>query len=442
MRQLSIQVEEGRGREVLQAAADHEAVNVLQFEAHDGEKPVDAVVLHLENDRVEAFIEQLKGLSGLSLSLLPHEVQAFSTKEEATERQTQMARHRSPTEIYVRGLRSSGTWGSFLGYAVVAGALSWVGLFTNTIFLLVAAMLVAPFPSPAMNAAVATAQGDRRLLGHSLVRYGVALLIGALMAVVLSVLYQQQLVTDLMQAVSFISETSVILPLMAGVAGGVHVSTSEENSLVSAAGAGMLVAAALSPPVAAVGMAAALGEWALAKNAFFLLLLQIVGINLTGTVVLRLYGMSTRESWYGRSSQAVQVVSYAVTLLALSALLFWQFSSSPELLRSTRAQEATAIAQEAVHASPVARLVGAEVRFASASEGGGVLVSRLYVRPAAETGENSDERRLKQHIRARVTEALRQRNFESDLLVEVTVLGSAGGAERGQGKAGPLPQGP
>ncbi|MGH2416529.1 MAG: DUF389 domain-containing protein, partial [Microcystaceae cyanobacterium] len=41
--------------------------------------------------------------------------------------------------------------------------------------LLVAAMLIAPFAGPAMNTAIATAWGDRKLLWRSILRYFAAL---------------------------------------------------------------------------------------------------------------------------------------------------------------------------------------------------------------------------------------------------------------------------
>ena len=290
---------------------------------------MDTVVLHVENDQVEELIEQLEDLPGFSASLFSHEVQVLSSHSESPEKQTQEARPRSPLEVYLRGLRSTGTWKSFLCYAVVAGTLSWVGLFTNTVFLLVAAMLVAPYPSPAMNAAVATARGDAGLLGRSFLRYFAVLGVGVLAASLLSVLFQQQIITDLMRTVTYVSQTSFILPLMAGVAGALYLNESEESSLVSAAGAGMLVTAALSPPVAAVGMAGALGEWTMAKRAVFLLLLQVVGINLTGTLVFRLYGMSPHGAWYERGNRRVQGAAYAITVVLFAGLLLWQFIWRP-----------------------------------------------------------------------------------------------------------------
>ncbi|MGB3613274.1 MAG: DUF389 domain-containing protein, partial [Elainellaceae cyanobacterium] len=62
-----------------------------------------------------------------------------------------------------------------MSYAAIAGIVVWVGLYTNSSFLLTASMLIAPFAGPAMNVAIATARGDTALLWRSLLRYFSAL---------------------------------------------------------------------------------------------------------------------------------------------------------------------------------------------------------------------------------------------------------------------------
>ena len=50
------------------------------------------------------------------------------------------------------------------------------------------------------------------------------------------------------------------------------------------------MAASLAPPTGLVGMGAAMGELDMAKPASLLPLLQLLGINLAGAVVFRLFG--------------------------------------------------------------------------------------------------------------------------------------------------------
>jgi hypothetical protein len=163
----------------------------------------------------------------------------------------------------------------------------WVGLLTDTVFLLVAAMLIAPFAGPAVNAAIATARGDAGLLGRALARYLAAV------------------------ATATVSGVAVLLPLAAGAAGALQLVQSERSSLVSGAAVGLLVAAALAPPAGVVGMAATLGAWEMVGNAAFLLALQLAGINLAGALVFRLSGVTSRGSRYPRGRPWVVSVALA-----------------------------------------------------------------------------------------------------------------------------------
>jgi uncharacterized membrane protein len=137
--------------------------------------------------------------------------------------------------------QSVGSWKGFLGYAAVAGFVVWIGLYTNTTYLLVAAMLIAPFAGPAMNVAIATARGDRQLLWRSIVRYFAALAVTIAVAAALSLILRQDIATSLMIERSQISSVAVLLPLAAGAAGALNLVQSDRSSLVSGAATGMYV---------------------------------------------------------------------------------------------------------------------------------------------------------------------------------------------------------
>ena len=404
MRLLFVQVEKGHGDAVARAAGSHQSKNTLRFEASTGEEPADVLLLRLENDDVEALLDELEPLPGLVVSWTSHEVLTLSSDAGPGEEQVTAAQPLSPIEVYLGGLKSLGSWGSLSVYALIAGALSWIGLFTNTVFLIIAAMLVAPYPSPALNTAVATARGDGRLLGRSLLRYFYALLLGVAASYGLAHAFSQDVVTDLMATISYVSATAFLLPLLAGTAGGLFLSQSEESSLVSAAAAGVLVTAALSPPVAVAGMALALGEGAMVKRAVFLLVLQIVGINLTGMLTFRFYGVSAAGAWYRRGRQGVSYAVAAVTVVAFAGLLVWQFTNAPALRRPTVAQDALALVQQTVREDPHVRFVTAELHFAPAQapEEKAVLVGTVYVRPGAGRKPPHLARRIRRRIQKRL----------------------------------------
>lgn len=345
---------------------------------------------------------------------------ALSPPASEAPQQVKNVEERSPIEIFLGGLQSVGSWRGFLGYAVMAGFVVWIALYTNTIYLLTAAMLIAPFAGPAMNVAIATARGDSQLLRRSILRYFAALAVTIITAAILSLIMQQDIATSLMLEQSQISSVAVLLPLAAGAAGALSLVQSEGSSLVSGAATGMLVAASLAPPGGIVGMASTIGRWDLVVSGLFLLLLQLVGINFTAALLFRFFGLSAQGVRYKRGKRWLFPVAFAFTVAVLASLLTWQFSSSPDLQRSTLAQRANAQIEEVVSQSPLVNLVEANVRFTRADiQGQNTLLCVVYVQRQEGVTVPSEE------IRSRLTQAIQtllQQNLNMTPLVDVSVL--------------------
>lgn len=421
MRQLLIQVPQGCGKTVLDVAKACDGINLAQFEATGVDQSLDLVFVHVSNGKVEELLNKLQDVPDLSFTLLPTGVMALHPPADAAPDQVTNVEERSPIEIFLAGLQSTGSWKGFLSYAAIAGVVVWIGLYTNTSYLLVAAMLLAPFAGPAMNTALATARGDRQLLWRSIVRYFAALSVTIATTALLSWVLQQQIPSNLMIDSSQISTVSVLIPLAAGAAGALTLIQSDRSSLVSGAATGMLVAASLAPPAGIVGMAGAIGRWDLAINGLFLLLLQLGGINLSAGLLFRLFGLSTQGSRYQRGKRGVFPLAVGLSALVLTGLLIWQFSNSPNLERSSRAQRATAEVQQVVQQNHFAQLVEANVRFTRANiQGQNTLLSVVYVQRQSEATQSAEQ------IHAELTQAIQTRllkqGFNATPLVNVIVL--------------------
>jgi uncharacterized membrane protein len=287
--------------------------------------------------------------------------------------------------------------------------------------LLVAAMLIAPFAGPAMNTAIATAWGDRKLLGRSILRYFAALAVTIAATWLLSLILRQEIPTSLMVESSQVSAVAVILPLAAGAAGALNLVQSERSSLVSGAATGMLVAASLAPPAGIVGMASAIGRWDMVISELFLLFLQLCGINFSASLLFRIFGLSAQGTRYGRGKKRVFFSALVITVIALAGLLTWQFSNSPNLQRSSLAQRANAQVQKTVEQVGLAKLVESNVRFTRSNiEGQNTLLSVVYVQrqPGVTASTEEIRHRLTQSIQ---TQLLKQ-DFNVTPLVDVNVL--------------------
>ena len=422
MRRLLAWVPEGVGDQVREAAHRHGGTDAVSFSGEDGNgSPVDLVLLHVPNRRVGDLLNALSEVDGHRISMFPHEVLNLKPPPGEAPQQVKDVTLRGPLEIFLGGLQSVGSWGGFLGYAAASALVAWVGLYTNTVYLLTAAMLIAPFAGPAMNAAVATARGDASLLGRALGRYlaGLALAIGT--AGLLSLLFDQRIATTQMAQTATISAAAVVLPLVAGAAGAINLSQSERSSLVSGAATGMLVAAALAPPAGLVGMSVVIGEWDMAKSGLFLLGLQLVGINLSGAVVFRLVGLNPAGSRYSRGRGWVEKVSLLATFLALGGFLLWQFGDAPGLQRATLAQRAEATAQEVVRTDGSLHPIQISATFAEADiPNQNPLLVTAYVKRVPSAKRSTEA--LEQDLRQQIGRELRREIPNATPLVDVTVL--------------------
>jgi hypothetical protein len=142
MRQLLVQVPRGHGADALASARAHDGVNLARVEASDGERPVDLAIVHVSNDRVESLVGALERLPELRVTLVPQGVMALRPPAAEATEQVLDVEARSPIEVFLAGLQSVGSWRGFLSYAAGAGVVVWIGLFTNTAYLLVAAPTV------------------------------------------------------------------------------------------------------------------------------------------------------------------------------------------------------------------------------------------------------------------------------------------------------------
>ena len=421
MRQLLVQVPQGYGKEVVEIAEAHQALNLIQFEATSSSKPVEVVFIHVSNRKLESLLKKLEPIPELHITLIPRGVITLQPPPEEAPQQVTDVKNLSPIEVFLQGLQSVGSWTGFLGYAALGGVVVWIGLFTNSSFLLVAAMLIAPFAGPAMNVAIATARGDKTLLGRGLLRYFSALGVTIAVACLLSLVLRQSIATSLMVDSSQVSAVSVLLPLAAGAAGGLNLVQSERSSLVSGASVGMLVAASLAPPAGLVGMATALGRWDMVTSGVFLLLLQLAGINVSATAIFRLYGLTAQGARYSRGKKWVFPSALAVTVVALVGLLGWQFSNPPNLMRSSQAQRANAEIQQLVNDSGLVKLVEADVRFTRSNiQGQDTLLSILHVQRSE--GVTLSSEAIRDRLSNDIRQRLRQEDYNVTPLIDITVF--------------------
>jgi uncharacterized membrane protein len=422
MRQLLIEVPRDQGKDALEILKDHGAVNMSLLEGTRDETPIDLIIAYVSNRKVERVIDALDGWDDLRLTLSPHGMMPLRPPSEKTAEQVTDVSTRSPIEVFLGGLQSIGSWRGFTAYAVAAGVIVWVGLTTNTVYLLIAAMLIAPYAGPVMNTAIATARGDARLLGRSILRYCAGLLFSAGSTAFLTFMAHLESPTALMVDVSKVSATAILLPMAAGAAGALNIIQSERDSLVSGAAVGMLVAASLALPAGLVGITAIIGRFDMLVDTIFVLLLQLIGINLAGSLVFRLFGLSSSGARYPRGRPWIFPVALLSAIVVLGGLVTWQWSVGPDLHRPTIERMAETAIEEGIRSIDVAVPIEVNARFTRPQ----IERQRRTLLVVAYVKRKDGGNRTTKEIASRVADSIRQsllaKHFQVTPVVQVNVL--------------------
>ena len=220
MRQLILKIPKGNKEQVFNAVEEFHGKNTifLPNEEHD------VYYVYLPNKKVNDFLKRIDEFEEPEVSLIPRGVITMYPPASEAPDQVADVQPKSSLEIYLGGIQSVGSMFGLIGYSLVAGIIVWIGLFTSTSYLLVAAMLVAPFAGPAMNAALGTAAGKTDLLKSSLSRYAIAIFTGIIASFLMTLLFPLKTLTPLMEEVSQVSKFAVLLPLVSGFAGALNLS--------------------------------------------------------------------------------------------------------------------------------------------------------------------------------------------------------------------------
>lgn len=269
-----------------------EATNVVRSPAAGRQPAGDLVAADVSREAASLLIEDLRELDidrvG-SITAIPVEL-ALSPAAESI--RARAGRHRaSPVvweQVAERASDAIELRPEYLVFMGLAAVIAMVGLITDSIILLVGAMILGPEFGPLAGACVAIVLRQRSMAVRSLS----ALTVGLALAVAVS-----WGATELARLVGFAPDDpgvevltdfvshpnrwSVIVALAAGVAGMLSLTTIKSGALV-----GVLVSVTTIPAAAMIGVAAAYGDWTQLEGATLQLLTNVGCLLLAGVGTL------------------------------------------------------------------------------------------------------------------------------------------------------------
>ncbi len=187
----------------------------------------------------------------------------------------------------VERIQSSSEWNfDFVALLSLATLIAGLGLIRNSASVVIGAMLVAPLMTPIVGSGLGLAQGNIRLIRDALGTVVRGFVTAFWIGVMLGVFACSELTTEMLSrgAPTFLD---LIVALVSGVAAAYAMG---RPNLLSAL-PGVAIAAALVPPLATSGMAAAQLQWPLAWGALLLFLTNIIAIILGTTTTFWMVGI-------------------------------------------------------------------------------------------------------------------------------------------------------
>ena len=165
-------------------------------------------------------------------------------------------------------------------------AIATFGLLSNSVAVIIGAMIIAPLMSPIRGLAFAALEGHILLFRKALV----AIIAGTIIAIILS--YSIGYLVGFPEFGSEVLARSKpnLLDLGIAVAAGGISGFAKVQPKVSGTLAGTAIAVALMPPVCVIGLGLSQGNWALSTGASLLYLTNLLGITLSCMLTFLLAG--------------------------------------------------------------------------------------------------------------------------------------------------------
>jgi uncharacterized membrane protein len=360
MRWLQVQVPPADADRVLELARQHGARSPAAVQAEDCR----IIFATVPNDRCGSFIDAVsRDVGAASFVLMPLGALPLQAPLDEVADEVRDVSRLSTLELVLASLQSVGSWRGIILFSVLAGLIGTYGLIFDASYLLVAAMLINPMGAPALVGVTGLAIGDAKMFGRGALRFATSLTVQASAALALGLAYGLQISTAMMEQVASLSNWAVLVAFAAGAAGAQSKVKSDRDSLVSSTAAGFMVAAALAPPAAVLGLSVALGRTDYMGLMAFLLALQFLAITLGGWCVFRGFGVRPSEPSIGRGSARMRTALLVAVAAGTLALVAWQTTQEPRFTRADLSRTALEIARDAAERTDGAYLVESSGRF-------------------------------------------------------------------------------
>ncbi len=321
-------------RDTVLAALDEEGIDYAITDETSGREYTAVVWFPLPTEAVEPVLQILreKGIEREAYTVVVNAETVLSKRfEELEERyaEEEKSEDRIAREELIASARDlSPTWTTFLIMTVISAVVATAGVLLDSPAVVVGSMVIAPLIGPAMATSVGTVVDEPDLFVRGVKLqvggFAVAIASAAVFAWIIKTIHLIPPGIDVFSIRQVESRLapdflSLAVALGAGVAGALSLSTG-----VSAALVGVMIAVALIPPTAVIGIGIAYGNPEAILGSSVLVLVNALSINLAALAVLWYSGYRP-ERWFrieeARAATLKRVGVLVVGVVVLSVFL-------------------------------------------------------------------------------------------------------------------------
>ncbi len=265
---------------------------------------------------MDALQNSLGMHEGARIVILP--VEATLPPLEVTDKKKETASAAGVTreELYHSVSKNAELNSNYLLLVFLSTIVAAIGLIENNVAVVVGAMVIAPLLGPNIALALAAALGDKPLMATALKTNLAGLTLALGLSLIIGLILPIDFSSHELMSRTYVGIGSVVLALASGAAAVLSLTTGLSSVLV-----GVMVAVAIMPPMATVGLMLGSGQVGLAFGAALLLAVNIVCVNLAAKIVFLVKGVKPR-TWLGkRAAKQSMTIYMAIWIISLLVLL-------------------------------------------------------------------------------------------------------------------------
>ncbi|MDZ4863470.1 MAG: TIGR00341 family protein [Gemmatimonadota bacterium] len=316
LRLIEMVLPEKDGADVRELLKKRKVLEHRQLRLSEGEVLV-RILLDAEHSEgvLDLLDERYAGEKGNRVLVLPVEATLPRAEPQPTAATGQASEQENPParigreELYEDIKDAAQCTAVYLTMVVLSTVVAAVGLYYDSVAIIIGAMVIAPLLGPNMALSLGTTLGDLSLLWRALKTAVAGIATTMVLSVIIGMLVEVNPESPEVASRNAVAPGDLAVALASGCAGALAFTTGGSATLI-----GVMVAVALLPPLVTFGLLFGGGHPALAMGALSLFLMNLICVNLAGVTTFLAQGIRPATWW--EKERAVRATGIALGLWA------------------------------------------------------------------------------------------------------------------------------